>query len=702
MELDYQKRIDIGESVETHSSAESSSDHPFDYSRRHVRSFVFAALFVAFCATTLLANDLPARQPISLSDAIHADQAPYYWKTVPVGRTAQLVTLFCRSCTEEQETADKNHSSSPAANASQTDLPLLSTLRDTLGDQNTHNDRLLYVWLLSYARPNAFQYVLSAMPFFYWRVGDGPNTKNIHSVAPLLNLTNREHTLVSGIGRQILQSSLLDPSATPIRVSSRAYRGNERDYQRFRLEEAATYLRKAPVSTDENGLSQAEINTVVARLELRKSLLGGLVPAKAVAHIGEEAGFTQERIRSRNWEVLRQCAERTGLIFEPLNLAGNSANYGVLWFPLGTAPPRSGTPTKSIWKLLNIHNPWKDRHLKNWHGPVYVREFDANGSLLPAGLTGVRQVTLVPLGVYSFDYPTAPLLLVDFRNSLHIRRREMTQRAINDVTAGIIGVSHFSNWYYYAAADLYDFVVSRHGGAMNQAARLDCYSRFRAALALDQGIDPKLHAQIESRIGSLTFNPLEPAPGKAIQLARAHYAALLAEIQNGELLTRIDKERRAELARFGESERARLARILLHDATFGTYTHRVKKDDENLMTLDREREVLYHLNFLDSLTGAGTPPEVSYAVDRIRASVASLNQLMPQIQAPSIRAHIARTLQQLQGISQNAELQADCSATLASLRDGSKQMPAVARNQRRMPSAGVAALISSKHAESFR
>lgn len=698
MELDYQKK---SWNVDEFPSLNGLPSRRFGYGWQRASYFVFAVLATVLCASALLANDLPTRPAIVLG-AIQPDEAPYYWKTVSVGGTAQLVTLFCRSCTIEHGTTERSDASQPTADLSQTDLPLISTLRDTLGDQNSHNDRLLYVWLLSYARPNAFQYVLSAMPFFYWRVGDGRNAKNVHSVAPLLNLTNPERTLVSGIGRQILESSLLDPSATPIRISSRAYRGNERDYQRFRLEEAATYFRKAPASDDKNGLSRTEIDTIIARLELRKSLLGGLVPARSVAHMGEEAGYAQERVRSRNWEVLRQCAERTGLIFEPLNLTGDSANYGVLWFPLEAAPPHSGTPTKSIWKLLNIHNPWKDRHLRNWHGPVYVREFDANGSLLPAGVSGVRQTTLVPLGVYSFDYPTAPLLLVDFRNGLHIRRREMTQRAINDVTAGIIGVSHFSNWYYYVAADLYDFVVSRHGGAMNKAARLDCYSRFRAALALDQGIDPKLQAQIESRVGSLALNPLEPPPGKAIQLARAHYAALLNKVQNGELLTRIDKERRAELAAFGESKRARIARILLHDATFGTYTHRVKKNDENLMTLDREREVFYHLNFLDSLTGAGTPPEVAYAVDRIRASVASLNQLMPQIQAPSIRAHIERTLQHLQGLSRNAELQADCSATLASLREGSKEAPAVARSQRRTPAAGLAALISPKQAESLR
>lgn len=663
---------------------------------RHCLTIVTSALAFSFAivsAATSSGAELPPQQPVVLSEPLDPGQSLYYWKSTPVGNTAQLVTLFCRSCGNTQ---------SDDVNVSGSDIPLVSVLRDTLGDSDSHNDRLLYVWLLSYVHPNAAQYILSAMPFLYWHVGEGSSDSVPRTVSPLLNLTTPERPLVSGIVRQILQSSLLDPSATPVRATSRAYRGNESDYQRLRLEEAASYLRRAPVSEGGDGLSQTELDTVLARLELRKRLLGGLVTGKNAAQAGAEAGYAQERIRSRNWEVLRQCAERTGLIFEPLRLAGSSARYGILWFPSGAAPPSAGTSLKPLWRLLNVRNPWTDHHLRNWHGPAYIRAFDGNGSLLPIGSTGIDQARLIPLGVYSLDYPTAPLLLVDFRNGLHIRRHEMTQRAINDVTAGVIGISHFSNWYYYAAADLYDFVVSRHGAATSQSARLDCYSQFRAALTLDRGLDPRLRAQIQRRINSLSFNPLEGSPNKAFQLARTHYQVLLAEAQDGKLSNRIDDERRGELAEFGESSRARFARIILHDVTLGAYTHRVKKDGENLAALDCERRVLYQLNFLGSLAGAGTAPEVAYTSDRIQASISDLSELMPGIHSPAIRARVVHTLEQLQGISQNSGLQANCATALASLRELPEEPVVLAAGERKRPSTGMAALIPTIYSESAR
>ena len=46
--------------------------------------------------------------------------AHYYWQASPAGDSAQLLTLFCRACED-------------ASNAGR-DIPLVSVLRDTLGD----------------------------------------------------------------------------------------------------------------------------------------------------------------------------------------------------------------------------------------------------------------------------------------------------------------------------------------------------------------------------------------------------------------------------------------------------------------------------------------------------------------------------------------------------------------------------------------
>jgi hypothetical protein len=605
-----------------------------------------------YAASIIHAADIPVN-PLQ-TNLPGIDQRVYYWHTTTVGDSAQLLTLFCRSC-EGVNGVER--------------VPLVTILRDTLGDNDPTNDRVSYVWLLSYARPNLGQRLLSAVPFFYWRVSGGSTSVSVNDTAPLLNLTAPHHPVVSEISRNVLQWTMLDPRTMPIRATSRAYRTNQVDHARLHLEEAIGYLRNAPTGTTSSVLTQTQLDTVMARLELRKQLLGGFVSERDAARVGLESGFEQERIRSRNWELLRQCAEKTGLIFESIDIANNAGQYAIIWFPLDQSAPESGSSRGAVWKLLNLKNPWTDSRLKQWSGQGYVRSLDANGSLLPTGAQGPRQIRLVPLGVYSLEYRKAPLLLVDFRDKLRVRRNEMTQRTINEITAGVIGISHITNWYYYVAADLYNFVRARRGAAVDRAARLDCYSQFRVKLALDHQLDPVLRKEMERRIESLAVNPLEGAPGREIELAQTRYLRLQAEAQDGgHLVTRLDRDRRSELAGFGESRRAKFAHNLLRGATLGFYTHRAKKDSGNLAMLDRGRRIQYQLSFLDSLVQAGTPPEVAYDSSRIKASVLELADLTRGVYAPKVRAHVERTVERLQGLSKDPGLEAAYALALAALK----------------------------------
>ena len=554
-------------------------------------------------------------------------------------------------------------------------MPLLAVLRDTLGDNNSENDRVTFVWLLTYSRPNIGQKALSAVPFFYWRVGEGSVSVGSRDVKPFLDLTQPQHRVSSEIGRNLLQWTMFDPMTAPVRASSRAYRTNELDHERLHLEEAVGFLRDAPVfynePHDESQLTQTQLNTVIARLELRKRLLGGLVAERDAASVGEEFGYEREQIRSRNWELLRQCAEKTGLLFEPIHLAGATGQYAVLWFPRNESAPSGGTSLGPVWKLLHIHDPWTDSRLKDasrsGNRLVYTRALDGNSSLLPIGESGVREVRLVPLAVYSLNYPKVPLLLVDFQSKLHVRWHEMAQRSVNEITAGVIGISHFTNWYYYVAADLYDFVIGRHGAATNQAARLDSYSQFRVKLALDHDLDPRLRQDMRRRVDALSINPLEAAPQSEMEAARARYVQLQLQAQEGGvLIARIDNQRRAELAAFGATRKAQVAQELLHNASLGLYTRRVKQDRENLSILDRERRLQFHLNFLESLAEAGTQPEIAYDAARIRASVAALSSLMPGVNSRDVRVRAEAVLLRVQSLSQDGELQSDCALALAS------------------------------------
>jgi hypothetical protein len=253
-------------------------------------------------ASILAALSCPvvSSQPMAISAHVAQLEHPephYYWRAEPVGKTAELLTLFCGSCHFEA--------------AGNQDVPLISVLRDTLGDSDPKNDRVLYVWLLTCSRPNIGRRLLSAVPFFYWRVGQGSLNG---SAASRIDLSTPAHSVMSGLVRDIFQWTILDQMTKGVRASSRAYRNNERDYEHLRIEEAISYLRQVPSSESGPGLTQNELHTILGRLELRKHRLGGLANEWRAARVGEQSTFKEESIRERNWELLRQCADKAGLI----------------------------------------------------------------------------------------------------------------------------------------------------------------------------------------------------------------------------------------------------------------------------------------------------------------------------------------------------------------------------------------------------
>jgi hypothetical protein len=455
--------------------------------------------------------------------------------------------------------------------------------------------------------------------------------------------------------KRTLQWTLFDPLSTPVRATTRAYQNNQADHERLHLEEAESYLQCAAAADDSSGPTETELNTVIARLELRKSTLGGFVSAQRAAQIGEGANLAEERVRARNWELLRQCADKARLLFEPIDLAGAKNQYAVLWFPLERATPPEGIDLNPVWKLLNLKDPYTERsHLPSTGR--YEREF------------GGQKVQVVPLGVYSLTYPKLPLLLVDFRDGAHLRRHELTQRTINELTSGLIGVSRITNWYYFAGADLYDFYTARRGAATNQTERLNCYSKFRVALALDKNLDPTLRTAVDERLKSLAVNPLEAAPQREMQAAEQRYELLqiAAASENSGLARRLDQQRRSELERFEASKSRRVDDNLLHYATLGIYTHRAAGSAVP-GRLDKYRQVDYYLAFLDGLAANGTEPEVGYDTARIDYAILQLTTLLPENGSRETREHAAEIIGKLRTLSADAAFKAQCSAALESM-----------------------------------
>src|SRR4051812_21779435 len=125
-------------------------------------SFCLAAFSLLL---VLIPRGLRAQEASRLTNTTDIEplsSGPFRTQRTPVEGGAEIITIFI-------------HKDGPDG-----DLPLISVLKDTLGDHRVENDRLRYVWLHSYARPSLSQELSSAVPFLYMRTsnkttaGSGP------------------------------------------------------------------------------------------------------------------------------------------------------------------------------------------------------------------------------------------------------------------------------------------------------------------------------------------------------------------------------------------------------------------------------------------------------------------------------------------------------------------------------------------------
>jgi hypothetical protein len=271
-----------------------------------------------------------------------------------------------------------------------------------------------------------------------------------------------------------------------------------------------------------------------------------------------------------------------------------------------------------------------------------------------------------------------PLLLVDFRSVMHTKWREIFQRTRDDAITGVLGLSHFTNWYYYAGDALYQFIRSRRGTAMDQDNRLDCYSEFRVAVALDRSLDPDFRQELQHSIQMLALNPLEASPEREVAMARANYQSLENAAGNPDRLPeRLEKDRRKELAAFGESRRWRLAQNTLHYMTLGAFTARVPRNDENDAMLDRDRRTESLIRYLREVADSGVDPEVSFDAVQIRNSMDELASLVDNVSSKRMQNRAVAVVEKLQSEFQNEALRANCARALLAMNAGATEAAAV-------------------------
>ncbi len=575
----------------------------------------------------------PDNPPLPIARAVTptAPEADFQWQVEELEDGAELITLIGRVDHIVPSGEDRKLAHSKAR-VHDDPVPLLSVLRDTLGDKDPKNDRLLTIWLFTDSRPSNGRRILSAVPFYYRR-DDDANAPATARLTKLSDLTQPESHVTSSVAHSMVQWLVLDGISTPVRASSRTYRTNEVAARRLYLEEAITFLRRARDSGVASPLSAAEMDSMLGRLELSKQAFGGLTGDRRLAEVAEREEVTRKIAQGQNWEILRQAAEKTGLIFEPIQVAGISGEFALLWMTADVhgsahAPAAESPETASIFKLLSISNPANSGALKHWNGYEESRSFTEDGALLPLGETGQTAHRLIPLALYSLDYNRVPLLLIDFLDPTRAKRREISQRAWNDVVHGVLGLSLTANWYYFVGNAVLEYIESRHGKALDQGSRLDCYARFRAELMLDHDLDGDFRSLMRERLSRMATNPLEVAPNWELEVAGLNYKKLEANLAKPTFGNTLDNQRRAEMAEDTDTGGQRVAASIEHAVTLGGYTKRMPKDQFNLIDLEHERRIRADLAILESATRNRTDPEVAYDRKTIEDALVELADLM--------------------------------------------------------------------------
>lgn len=497
-------------------------------------------------------------------------------------------------------------------------IPLVSILRDTLGDNTVENNRLRYVWPLTYTRPSTKQKIAAAIPFFYTRVGNKEQTTR--TPPPALDLASPESDVWNKIFWAALQNILFDPYGTPIKASTSTYRRNTSDYRKSHIIRALSVLALYQAVEGESTFSEAEMATIQARLMLTDKTFGGLVddsnlPTYYAKRIAETRDF-----RGHNWELLRQRAEAESLYFEPLLLPDGSATHAFVWVAKRDLLAKKGA--RFSGRFLNIANPWTDKRLLQWEGYVATRYFDANNQPVSSDTPGAQAVDMIPLGLYGLDNPKIPMLLVDFRDNYNPKKREMSRRVLNDVTRNVLSVSKFGNLPYFLGKTVFDFVTGRRGMDINQPSRLATYSQLKLLLALNNSMEPALRNEVSGRLETMSLNPFENDFNAEANLALDQYAALMAFAKdpNG-LAAKIERDRRAEMTPLEHGKNAQIALRVLNVLTFGKYVHREALTVDMEDRLDIARRLQYHTNFLEQIAKSSADVDITWNLNDVKQSI---------------------------------------------------------------------------------
>jgi hypothetical protein len=585
------------------------------------------------------------RRPEGLSSGAanaNAGQSQFRVERLPLVGGAELLTIFGRL-------DGMRGGGLPAP-----EVPLVSVMRDTMSDNDPENDRLRYLWMLTYTQPTMLKRIASAVPFLYQHIGNKKRASK-NPPAPILDLANTDRQTWNRFFWMGLQNIFLDSYGIPLKAASRSYRRNAADYRSAHVSQALSILgnyenlrqrsrdegellaleqpSNSPRTRGEAGIDDAatallpapvftpgEMLELRARLILSGKTFGGLFGPAKFSDTVEKRSMASVDAIGHNWELLRQRAEAEGLFFQPLTMPDGQTTHVLLWISrsdLATAANRSFEK-----RFLNIANPWSDRRLRNWTGYTQTRYLDQDGRPTTNNNPNARALEMIPLALYGLDHPKIPMLMVDFRDTLNPKSREVSGRILNDLTRNVLSLSSFGNIPYVLARRTYNFVTGRRGMDVNQPSRLHSYSELKLLLSFNGSLAPELQREIERRVQHVSVNPLNNDSLSEIQLARQQYDALIdfARRPDG-LPAKIERDRRAEMVSLQHGRLGRFFINLGNILSFGRYVHREEATPELSARLETARRIERHTNFLREVARSSPQTEVAWEMSAVKHSL---------------------------------------------------------------------------------
>lgn len=584
-------------------------------------------------------------------------------KTAVAGGS-EIVTIFARPAQP-----DANGMGPP------TELPLISILRDTLGDDRPENDRLRYVWMLTHTRTSFSQKLSAVVPFLYGRT---TNKGDVGTDEPpsIIDVQSPNQISWNKVFWILFKRLVLVDFNAGVRAPTLQYRQNAADYRRSAAAAALSVLSMYQEIEGEKVLTDSETHDIQARLALTDKTFGWHMQSENLERVHEREQTKVRDLRGHNWELLRQQAEAEGLYFDPFVGPDGTSRHAMVWT---TADDIAANKARKFnGRFLNFKSPWADRELANWKGFSQTRWFDSESREVESGEPGAASKRMIPLALYGLDHPKIPVLLVDFRDNKNPRKREISKRILDDVTGGVISLSRFGGVPFFFGRFLFDFITRRRGMDLNFESRHRSYSQLKLLINLETSLDADLRSEIEGRIESATINPMQNDADVEERIARQQYKNLMEFARRPDgLPRRVMNDRREEMARLVHGRPRRALHGLANLATFGIYKHRETVTPELLAQMDTRRQLDYHERYLRETAFASARPEVD-------ADMADLRRSLTFVAANGEAAgeKTARALTKIFSLSAGEELRAMCLGGLYRINNSSakKELLAIYNN----------------------